>query len=250
MANDKMKIHKRNISDQIFDILRDKISDGEYQEGEKLPGENELAEKFGVSRMTARASLQKLASLGIVEIRNGEGTFVKKFEFDDYIKEAANLLQNEKTTKNIAEFRKFFEPICVQLACEKRTEDQIKKLKEIYDEMLVASESSNINNFLEADYKFHLYICEITDNSIIKMIYQLLSNLTKQNYEETLRKYAKLNEYSTAHTDSNYAVKESAMLHKEILDDIINGNNEISKSRWSELNESYDATPLPDKEWK
>jgi GntR family transcriptional regulator len=63
---------------QVFLVLQDGIAERRYAPGEALPGEEELARLFGVSRVTIRAALETLNALGLVERRQGVGTFVRE----------------------------------------------------------------------------------------------------------------------------------------------------------------------------
>jgi GntR family transcriptional regulator len=62
--------------------LRDAIDSGEWESGQQLPNEDNLAESFGVSKITVRQALQELADLGYVRREQGRGTFVSKPKFD------------------------------------------------------------------------------------------------------------------------------------------------------------------------
>jgi len=63
---------------QVFLVLQDGIAERRYAPGEALPGEEELARLFGVSRVTIRAAMETLDALGLVERRQGVGTFVRE----------------------------------------------------------------------------------------------------------------------------------------------------------------------------
>jgi GntR family transcriptional regulator len=71
---------RRNIPlhHQVFLVLQDEIAERRYSPGEALPTEDELAKLFGVSRVTIRAALETLGSLGLIERRQGVGTFVRE----------------------------------------------------------------------------------------------------------------------------------------------------------------------------
>lgn len=60
---------------QIYLVLRQRIGEGGYREGEPLPGEHQLAQQFGVSRVTVRRTLDALEIEGLIERRRGVGTF-------------------------------------------------------------------------------------------------------------------------------------------------------------------------------
>lgn len=61
---------------RVYLLLRDEISNGAFREGALLPGENRLAEQFGVSRITVRRALDGLAADGWIEKRTGAGSVV------------------------------------------------------------------------------------------------------------------------------------------------------------------------------
>jgi GntR family transcriptional regulator len=65
---------------QIESILREKITSGKWSDGERLPTENELSDQFGVSRITVRQALASLVDEGMLQKRQGRGTFVSKRE--------------------------------------------------------------------------------------------------------------------------------------------------------------------------
>ena len=69
-------VKRESISEQVYEQIKQMIIDREWELGEKLPSETELGNILGVSRVTVRQALQKLAVLGLVETRLGEGTFV------------------------------------------------------------------------------------------------------------------------------------------------------------------------------
>ncbi len=71
-----LPVRQPSLSDQIYEIILKEISEGKYPPGSKLPSENELAERFDVSRPTVRAAFNRLVELGYVRKRRGVGTFV------------------------------------------------------------------------------------------------------------------------------------------------------------------------------
>jgi len=73
-------IKPKRISDQVFDQLRELIFRGEFKSGEKILTERELAEAFGVSRTSVRDAINKLVVMGLLEQRQGQGTFVRSPE--------------------------------------------------------------------------------------------------------------------------------------------------------------------------
>ncbi len=72
------KRHNVPLHHQVFLVLQDEIAEGRYAPGEALPGEEDLAGLFKVSRVTIRAALETLNALGLIERRQGVGTFVRE----------------------------------------------------------------------------------------------------------------------------------------------------------------------------
>ena len=72
--HDDLKIRKLSMADQVCDRIRTLLLDGTWPVGTKLPAEAQLADRFGVNRLTVRIALQKFNALGILETRDGEGT--------------------------------------------------------------------------------------------------------------------------------------------------------------------------------
>ena len=98
------KVNRRTVADQVFHIILKKISSGEWKIGEKIPSEIELAQDLGVSRTTLKMALQKLNTLGILETRVGEGSFVCEFSFNSLFSE---LLRCNLLTGNNSELNQF-----------------------------------------------------------------------------------------------------------------------------------------------
>ena len=71
-----LPIRQPSLADQVYDILVKGISDGTYPPGSLLPSENQLADRFKVSRPTIRAAFARLVERGYVRRRRGVGTFV------------------------------------------------------------------------------------------------------------------------------------------------------------------------------
>ena len=70
-------LRQGNLVEKVFETLRDNILSGQFQDGERLPPQESLGEQLGVSRTVIREALNKLATLGLVDIRQGSGTYVR-----------------------------------------------------------------------------------------------------------------------------------------------------------------------------
>ncbi|MGI6229972.1 MAG: GntR family transcriptional regulator [Tractidigestivibacter sp.] len=87
---------KQPLYDQLVDLLREKIENGEYGPGDLLPSERELCETYGLSRTTVRLALAELENLGLVVRQHGRGTFVSSA-----VHEATNLMGTYSFTEQM-----------------------------------------------------------------------------------------------------------------------------------------------------
>lgn len=187
--NTKRKLKRLPLTEQVYNALKEGIISGKWQIGDKLPSENELAEYFGVNRLTVRGALQKLNILGIVETRVGEGTFVLSFDFRKYISEVTEFTLQPEDENDIREFRRLFEIEAVRLAMERGTEKELaglKKLAEECDELCKRlTESYTDRSFdkeyfmasVNADLDFHYQIFKMSHNTL----YINCFNLTRES---------------------------------------------------------------------
>ena len=75
-----MKISNVKIYEQVADLLLEQIKTGEYEVGDKLPSIQKLAQNYGVSVASIREALNALRCIGVIEIKQGYGTFIKQKE--------------------------------------------------------------------------------------------------------------------------------------------------------------------------
>ena len=74
-----IKLTRTSVVEQISDVMNHSILTNEWKPNDKIPSETELANLFGVNRLSVRLAIQKLNTLGLTETRVGDGTYVKEF---------------------------------------------------------------------------------------------------------------------------------------------------------------------------
>lgn len=180
------KLKRLPLTEQVYLAIKEGIVSGKWKVGDKLPSENELAEIFGVNRLTVRGALQKLNILGIVETRVGEGTFVLNFNFRKYISEVAEFTMQPEQESEIKDFRKLLEIECARLAIKIATEEELNELKGLADECkaigLKLNESYQDGSFeketyveyVNADLNFHCQVCKMSHNSLYVNCFNLV----------------------------------------------------------------------------
>lgn len=241
-SNENLKIDRTPLSDQVYNAIKESIISGKWEVGEKIPSEKDLAEMFGVNRLTVRIALQKLNTLGILGTRVGEGTFVLSFNFRKYISEVSEFTMQPEQESDIKDFRKLIEIECARLAIEKATEKELAVLKKLSDRCKVVGtrlnesysdrsvEKETYIEYADADLDFHYQICKMSHNTLYmnsfnlasKSIYRYILKILEENYVNWIStggggdNYWALNEHETLYTsirDKDFKTCKKVYLH-------------------------------------
>jgi DNA-binding FadR family transcriptional regulator len=159
----------RRLYEQIAQKLSKAIGDGDYELGQRLPSERELAQSFGVSRPTVREAIIALELDELVEVRLGSGVYVKN-------RQPPN---GREGTKDIGPFelleaRRAIEGESCALAAMRIDDEQLAQLSALVAEMRDDNKQNEILMSEEADRRFHELIAASTQNSGIIAAVQML----------------------------------------------------------------------------
>ena len=157
--------------DLIADEILDRIRAGEWKVGDRLPPESKLVEEFNVSRVTLRESLKKLSMMGVLRIVQGDGTYINEVVPSEFMKPLIPILAYSKNNINeVYDARIFVESGACKLAAEKRTAEDIKKLRILIDNMNDAIAFNDFRAYSECDHQFHTLILKISGNGILDTV--------------------------------------------------------------------------------
>ena len=117
---------RKDLPHQVADSLYKMIADTqEFRPGDKLPGENTLSDRLGVSRSTLREAIKVLCSQGVLEVYRGKGTFVSE-SMESFISFGLDELDlNRSRVKDLFEARLLFEPQLAAMACQRATDEEL-----------------------------------------------------------------------------------------------------------------------------
>ena len=170
------RVRRERVSAQVFQQLKARLIEGVWQAGEKLPSEGELSELFGVSRVSVREALHRLATLGLLETRHGEGSFVCSASSDCYINNLLPALVLDRTSiYDVLEYRQTMEKGIVALVVEKATKADIAILDSYYQKMVECKENST--EFAYADLDFHLALAGATKNQVFFKVNSIIKDI-------------------------------------------------------------------------
>ena len=164
------KIIKRDsLSKQVSDKLESMIESGTYLVGERIPTEPELMEMFQVSRNTVREAVQSLTWAGILEVKQGDGTYVRSSN-----RFQANMTQkySQVDLEDIRETRNCLEVSIAHLAAQRRNQEDIAKLEAAL--LSRKCQKTDVKEDTKADLDFHMTIDQACHNVILIDVYKSL----------------------------------------------------------------------------
>lgn len=167
------------LSKQVADKLELMIENSEYTIGEKIHTETELMDIFGVSRNTLREAIQSLVSVGILEVKQGDGTYVKS---NNRFNASMSVKYTKTSIADIKETREFLEATISYLAAQRRTEKDVECIFNALFQRKKLSGEEKENTL--ADMEFHFAIADACNNEILIDLYKSISkHLESHIYE-------------------------------------------------------------------
>lgn len=187
------------LRDVVFNTLRSAILTGELKPGERLM-EIHLAQKLGVSRTPIREAIHKLELEGLVTLLPRRGAEVSQI--------------TEKSMQDVLEIRSTLDALCVELACERITEQELESLKLACEEFARAVQKKDLQMIAHKDVALHDIIVQATGNA---RLVQMVNNLSEQMYRYRF-------EYIKDETKHASLVEE----HQKIYEAIVAKNKEAA----------------------
>lgn len=184
------RIANQRIYQQIIDQISRMIREGSLKPGDRLPPERQLAEEFGVSRAAVREALSALGLMGLVEVRAGEGTYVRSVTEEGLVTPLAMLLTMERDEAlglELLEIRAALEAEGAYLAAQRRECEDLAAMEAALRRMEIAMADGHLGD--EADWQFHHAIAAASGNALLIQIMRTLSDSMReslQRYRERL----------------------------------------------------------------
>jgi DNA-binding FadR family transcriptional regulator/uncharacterized protein YgbK (DUF1537 family) len=171
-------IEQRPLVAEITRRLLDYLLSGELKPGSRLPSERQLSEALGMGRSTLRESLKALTLLGLLEVRQGDGTYLRRADSALLPRVIEwGLLLGEKRTMDLVEARLKIEVAIAELAAQRRDSFAVEELRQLLERMGAAGD--DYQAFVDADVAFHLKLAEIARNSVLRDILSSIQALLR-----------------------------------------------------------------------
>lgn len=194
---------RTNLIDQAVGRLRKQITSGAWPVGTRIPPEPELTELIGVGRNTVREAVQSLVHAGMLERRQGSGTYVIS---DSELGTAMGRQIAGAHQRDVLEVRRCLEVEAARLAAQRRSAAQLTELTELHDLRAAAYATGDLDTATEADLAFHRRIVEASGNPVLLALYETLQDAVVANIRFNFEHPAE--EHDVAHTALLDAISE------------------------------------------
>jgi len=199
-------IKRSRLSDEVATQIKNLISEGILKPGDRLPPERELIKQFGVSRPSLREALNSLVTMGFLEIKQSKRTFVKSVA-SERMEDPLSFLIKTDTQKifDLIEVRKAMEVWGASQAAQRATEEDIKRLESIIEEMEKAIEEGR--DWDKEDANFHLAIAQASHNMVQTHIMSTMYDLLRESVAKVFTDKTKMKKLSQQHSRILNAIK-------------------------------------------
>jgi GntR family transcriptional repressor for pyruvate dehydrogenase complex len=204
-------------SEEVVLNLREMIQRGELRSGDRLPPERDLAKLLGVSRPTLRAGIRSLAAVGVLQSKQGAGTFVVKSEGPPSLDSSPLRMMaalHGFTNDEMFEARKSIEMAMAGLAAERATGDQMASMAEELAGMYASLDEPE--QYLVHDLRFHQTVAAASSNRILTALMNMIATILYDVRSKTVKRAKDL--------------KESAEMHRQIYRAIRDHNPEAARN--------------------
>ena len=191
---------KSSVSADTIQQIAEMIRTGNYAAGDRLPGERQLARQLQVSRASVREALRKLETVGLLDIRQGLGTYVRdpnreviQASFPPYI------LTDQDTLQKLFEIREIIEVEAAARAAQRATADQLATMRHWLAAVETAIARQESEGIITADVEFHRQIIISTGNDILVNFMDSIVDVLRDMRWDSSRIPALLPEIITGH---------------------------------------------------
>jgi len=177
---------KQTIVEKIIGLIVENIAQGKYKVGDKLPNEFDLINEFGVGRNSLREAIKILCTMGVLEIKRGDGTYVcSQMAPSVFDKIVYGLMLNLSSNTELVELREILDEQTIRTVIEKIDDKGLCVLQKNLEEMEVASRLSDIEKVRALDYEFHMLLIDLCKNSfwnrMVKSVYIMYVKYMNRN---------------------------------------------------------------------
>jgi DNA-binding FadR family transcriptional regulator len=183
------KVDRVDLVQHVADEVKARILDKTMPARSSLPGENALAQKFGVSRTVVREALRVLSARGLVELSHGRPAAVKDPDHQASVEALGVLFKRSNATPmDLIEVRRVLEGEIAALAAVRASSKDIETMEQACHAL---ERATNPEEIAQADVAFHLCLAEATRNPCFIQMIQTLRAVFLESIRETRQRCAR-----------------------------------------------------------
>jgi DNA-binding FadR family transcriptional regulator len=212
----RRSVRAPRVTEGAIDKIRERIVSGAWGPGDRLPKESELAAELGLSRNSLREAVRALSQLRVLEVKQGDGTYVSSLEPDLLLESThfiSHLLLGE-TEIELYEVRRILEAAAAALAAGRIETQEKAELAQILERM---GEAKNVEELVEADVAFHALVAKAAGNAVLT---SLLASLATRTMRARL----------WHGREADGALDETRNEHRRIFEAIMAGDPDLARA--------------------
>ncbi len=170
MQSLQQPLRRRNLSRAVRDYIKQYIVDNQLSAGDALPPEGQLAEEMGVGRSSVREAVRALQSLGIVEARQGDGLYVREYNFDPVSETVIYGMRSDVSTLlELAQIRMLLESAAIEMTVQRISAGQVEQLDGLLNRWQARIAAGETDSDLDEEFHSILYGA-IGNETLIKLL--------------------------------------------------------------------------------
>jgi len=162
------------VTDEAIEKIKAMIVSGTLRAGDRLPKEADLAAELGLSRNSLREAVKALSLVNILDVRQGDGTYVTSLE-PTLLLEALSFIvdfHRDATVLELLQVRRILEPAATAIATVRATDDEIEDLRKLLDSL---GPDPAVEDLVANDLEFHRRIAVSSGNSVLSSLVESMS---------------------------------------------------------------------------
>lgn len=167
------KVPRVTATMQVVNSVREALASGNFKVGDRLPPEAEMAKSIGVGRSSFREGMRILATYGVVEIRQGEGTYVINRMAEQFL-DFMGFLPTDENLIYTLDLRQVVEVGTVMRLYDKLSQEQIQELIQINEKLMV---EKNLEKSIRHDVEFHGLLISFSENPLLIQINEMIAKM-------------------------------------------------------------------------
>lgn len=165
------KLEKQTLSGRVYTQLQRLITGGEWKIGSRIPREADLMEQLGVSRNTLREAIRGLVQVGLLETRQGDGTFVTA---SSELSAILNKRMSRSSVIEALEVQHALDREAAALACFRRTDEELEQMDHYSKLCIETLDGPDHDAYKDADWNLHVTIMKASRNRLLLDLYESL----------------------------------------------------------------------------